>query len=73
MAITTRQATKLICNISGWSVSNLQLQKILYISHMYNLGVTEGDPLITDNFEAWDYGPVIPTLYHEVKGFGSKE
>ena len=28
-------------------------------------------PLINDGFQAWEYGPVAPNLYHRVKGFGS--
>ncbi len=31
-------------------------------------------PLITDEeFEAWDYGPVLPKLYHQFKIFGSRK
>lgn len=30
-------------------------------------------PLVTDEYaEAWRYGPVFPSLYHEFKMFGSK-
>ncbi|MEZ6097280.1 MAG: Panacea domain-containing protein [Pirellulaceae bacterium] len=47
------------------------MQKLLYLSHMYSLGVHNA-PLITpDSFEAWDYGPVIPDLYHLLKAFGA--
>ena len=51
-------------------MSNLELQKILYLAHMFHLGRT-GQPLVFERFEAWDYGPVIPDLYHRVKGFGN--
>ena len=38
---------------------------------MFYLGKTNGRPLVTEPFEAWDFGPVIPEVYHHVKGFGS--
>lgn len=30
----------------------------------------EGEPLIDSWFEAWDYGPVCPPLYHKLKIYG---
>lgn len=51
-------------------MSNLALQKMIYIAHMFHLGRT-GEPLVLEDFEAWDYGPVIPRLYHHLKGFGN--
>lgn len=49
----------------------LTLQKIMYMAHMYNLGINN-DPIVTGHFQAWDYGPVHPEVYHYVKVFGSK-
>jgi len=63
-------ATKRMCQHSGWSISNLELQKLLYIAQMYNLG-ENNSPLFSGYFEAWNYGPVNPTVYHKVKVFGS--
>ncbi len=71
MAVSVFAAAKRMCEISGWNVTNLQLQKILYLAHMMYLGRTN-NRLISSNFEAWDYGPVVPELYHEVKKYGSK-
>lgn len=71
MAITTPTAAKAVCELRGWQVSNLALQKILYIAHMVHLG-RHNVPLVPDTFEAWDYGPVIPSLYHQVKMFGAE-
>ena len=59
-----------LCRLSGWSVSNLRTQKLLYIAHMLHLG-RHGAPLISDHFEAWMYGPVAPRLYRRIRGFGS--
>ena len=69
-AISSIDAGKTLCELSRWSISNLQLQKILYLAHMLHLGRLER-PLINDGFQAWVYGPVAPNLYHRVKGFGS--
>ncbi|MCI8459452.1 MAG: DUF4065 domain-containing protein [Clostridia bacterium] len=30
-----------------------------------------GKPLFSENFEAWQYGPVLSSVYHEFKFFGS--
>lgn len=72
MTISVLAAARRLCETSGWKLSNLELQKILYLSHMIWLGRHEGKiPLIKEYFEAWDYGPVVPTLYHAAKVFGS--
>lgn len=62
---------KFICEQGGWKVSNLQLQKILYLAQMYYMGRHAGEPLCDAQFEAWDYGPVEPSLYKKVRMFGS--
>lgn len=59
-----------IAERSGWTFSNLSLQKLAYLAQMLHLGET-GEPIFPEDFEAWDYGPVIPALYHELKMFGS--
>ena len=54
----------------GASVTPLKLQKLVYIAHGWSLGLT-GEPLVMDQVpEAWQYGPVFPSLYHEFKEFG---
>ncbi len=70
MTLSVFDAAQYLCKKSNWNLSNLQLQKILYICHMFHLG-KEGTPLIREEFEAWDYGPVQPNLYHELKVYGS--
>ena len=71
MAVNVLSAAKIICDHSSWSITNLRLQKILYIAHMFYLGNHDGDALVHGNFEAWDLGPVHPTLYHKVKIYGA--
>lgn len=69
--ISSFSAARFICERGGWDVTNLQLQKILYLAHMVRLGAA-GEPLVDGYFEAWDYGPVEPRVYKCVRSFGSK-
>jgi len=52
-------------------ISPLKLQKLLYFVHKEYLKRTNGEALITERFDAWDYGPVLPTVYRAFKTFGS--
>ena len=70
--LTYRSASKTACEESGWRLSNLELQKILYLAHMKFMGENDGRPMISSDFEAWKLGPVIPELYHRLKSFGSR-
>ena len=58
------------CAERGIVVTNLSLQKLLYFTHAEFLTATER-PLIRHNFEAWEYGPVLPYVYREFKSFGA--
>ncbi len=71
MAISIDSAAQRICEIGNWKITNLALQKTLYLTHMYHLGY-HGAPLVNEAFEAWDYGPVLPDLYRRVAMFGAK-
>lgn len=62
---------------SGEEITPLKIQKLVYIAHGYHLAFTARDnppnglPLVDDEFaEAWQYGPVFPSLYHRFKHFG---
>lgn len=70
MPVPVLASAKRLGERSGWSLSNLKMQKLLYLAHMFHLGRT-GKPLVDGQFEAWDYGPVHPVLYQKVKIFGS--
>jgi len=50
-------------------ISMLKIVKLCYVAHGFYLGLT-GRPLIREQVQAWQYGPVIPSLYHEFKSFG---
>lgn len=54
----------------GQSIDPMKLQKLVYYAHGWYAG-HRGQPLINENIEAWQYGPVIPSLYHEFKPYGA--
>lgn len=68
--MSTFRAARTIWNGCDGKVSNLSMQKLLYLSHMLELGAGRGG-LASNEFEAWDYGPVEPNLYHHLKAYGS--
>jgi uncharacterized phage-associated protein len=52
-------------------VSNLKLQKLCYYAQGL-CSAMRGAPLFRDRIEAWDHGPVVPSLYHQYKQYGSQ-
>jgi uncharacterized phage-associated protein len=50
------------------SVDPMKIQKLTYFANGYYLAKT-GEPLVNERFQAWKLGPVLPTLYHEMKRF----
>ena len=58
-----------IANKHEKKVTHMKLQKIVYISHGWYLGMNEF-PLIEERIEAWKHGPVIRPLYNELKHYG---
>lgn len=57
------------CTIDQHPISNLQLQKILYCIQRDFL---KNDMLaFDDDFEAWQFEPVIPEVYYLFCGFGA--
>lgn len=71
MAARLDSVARYICRKSDWTVSHLQLQKLMYLAQMIYMGRTHGARLFEGAFQAWDYGPVEPDLYHKAKMFGS--
>lgn len=58
------------CQEKNYTISNLKLQKILYFLQAEFL-VDTGMPCFREKIEAWDFGPVVPDVYHVYKIYGS--
>lgn len=52
-------------------VTPMKLQKIIYFIYRDYLQQTD-QKLFNDNFQAWQYGPVVVSVYDEFKSFGSR-
>ena len=72
-----KQHTKSVANFildlaksDGTHVTPMKLLKLAYISHGFYLA-TYDEALLNEYSEAWKFGPVVPSLYHEFKVFGN--
>lgn len=51
------------------AVTPMRLLKLVYISNGWMLALHD-KPLFNESAEAWQYGPVVPSVYHAYKRFG---
>ncbi|PWJ76383.1 putative phage-associated protein [Pseudaminobacter salicylatoxidans] len=54
----------------GGRLSLLKLLKLIYIAYGWSLAL-RNEKLFNEKIEAWQHGPVIPSIYHEFKHYGS--
>jgi uncharacterized phage-associated protein len=54
----------------GKALTHLHVQKLVYIAHGFNLALY-GEPLIDEQFQAWEFGPIAPDLYRALRHYGS--
>ncbi len=66
---TKIEAVALYIINSGYEITNLALQKLLYYADAVSL-VKNDKPLFKANCEAWVHGPVYPVIYEKYKCFG---
>ncbi len=50
----------------------MKIQKLMYFAQFFYLKNFEDGILIDDNFVRWRFGPVIPSLYYQLRSYGSK-
>ncbi len=70
MSLPILDAAKYILENSRRTITQLELQKLLYLSQMTHLG-EYNKPVLAARFEAWKFGPVNRMLYDEVKRFAA--
>lgn len=71
MTISPTKAANLILAEAardGVPLTPLQVMKLVYIAHGMHLGL-QGAPLVGEHVQAWQYGPVLPSLYHRMKEY----
>lgn len=56
----------------GITLTNLQLQKLVYIAFGFYVAIFN-ERMFDDEIQAWNFGPVIPNLYHALKKYGADE
>ncbi len=52
-------------------LTNLKLQKLLYFAQAVSLSMKD-KPIFEEKIEAWKFGPVVPDVYHALKGFNNQ-
>lgn len=58
------------CQEGESGLTNLKLQKLAYYAQGF-YGAIYDTPLFDEPIEAWTHGPVVPSLYHAYKQYGS--
>lgn len=74
MAATAKAVANRLLDLAGRDrkkIDHLQMQKLLYLAQGWSLAII-GTPLFKDNIEAWRHGPVVPTIYDALRGYGSR-
>lgn len=59
----------LLANSCGSPLTQMKLQKLIFFAHGWYLAICD-EPLIDESFQAWRYGPVLPSVYDKFKIYG---
>ena len=55
----------------GRPLTPMQLLKLVYFAYGWYWAIAN-DRLLDERVEAWKYGPVVPSIYHEFKRYGNE-
>jgi len=55
---------------SNVELTPMKLVKLVYIAHGWHLALNDTE-LFSEDVQAWQYGPVVPTVYYNFRHFGS--
>lgn len=55
----------------GEDMTLMKLSKLVYIAHGWSLAIYDS-PLVSEPVQAWKFGPVIESLYHQFKKYGNR-
>ena len=58
-------------NLDEDCVTHLKLQKLVYYAQGFHLALFH-TPLFSESIEAWEHGPVVPTLYAKYSAKGNQ-
>ena len=68
MAYTAKDIGRRMVQLSidnGIRISNLKLQKLLYFAWLEHAASGRGPLFKDEEFQAWKYGPVVPSVYYD--------
>lgn len=69
--LTVADAILKIAKSRGKRLTPMQIVKLAYIAYGWYLALADKQ-LFNNRIEAWQYGPVIPDLYHATKSYGRR-
>lgn len=49
-------------------LTHIEVQKLTYFAHAWMLAI-HGSPLTQGTWQAWQYGPVMPEVYRDLRGY----
>ncbi len=56
---------------TGRKLNHAHVQKLVFFLHAWSLTL-DGQSLVSERPEAWQYGPLFSSLYHRLKAYGRK-
>lgn len=61
-----------IADSRAMALSNMQVQKLVYLCHGWHHVACKA-PLVCNDFEAWENGPVVRSLYDALRQYGNSK